>query len=349
MTQSSGGDLQPIFLHGNLTSANSTPNATVSASGSSLLRSKTQPMLPISFASHFLNTEIGGLLALPLIKPFNGLQAPVNLYWMEWNGSLEWYNTALILIYITILAVGFGSAGGAWAGWGWFRWRSIWGMHSPTASPVSPVGATTCQWIGSSISILPSALLKFWAAYPCCLVQRLKKSFRKNQPEAGTISLRDFRPTYVLIVFAFMFVGALPWLAKGFAQPRYISTQDELIAGWNQAAMTARKFKLSFPNPTPSDMEGRMLYPRMYRRGDGLSATNPVARLCREGFSAHRLYPDQRQSSQHHFPTRELLPFPQGEDAIVLACEGGDSLLEARVVDFGNASYQSAPLSQPCP
>ncbi|MFN3492699.1 MAG: glycosyltransferase family 39 protein, partial [Anaerolineales bacterium] len=42
--------------------------------------------------SHFLNTEIGGLLALPLIKPFNGLQEPINLYWMEWNGSLEWYN-----------------------------------------------------------------------------------------------------------------------------------------------------------------------------------------------------------------------------------------------------------------
>ncbi|MFN8427494.1 MAG: hypothetical protein U0X87_14705 [Anaerolineales bacterium] len=42
--------------------------------------------------NHLLNTEIGGLLSLPLIEPFNGLRAPVNLYWIEWNGTLEWYN-----------------------------------------------------------------------------------------------------------------------------------------------------------------------------------------------------------------------------------------------------------------
>jgi hypothetical protein len=66
--------------------------------------------------AHFLNTEIGGLLALPLIKPFNGLQAPVNLYWMEWNGSLEWYNLFLLLIYLVIMAVGFGTV---WRRMGW--------------------------------------------------------------------------------------------------------------------------------------------------------------------------------------------------------------------------------------
>ena len=40
----------------------------------------------------FPEYAIGGLLALPLIKDFNGLSEPVNLYWVNWDGSLEWYN-----------------------------------------------------------------------------------------------------------------------------------------------------------------------------------------------------------------------------------------------------------------
>src|SRR5258706_446002 len=68
--------------------------------------------------THFFNTEIGGLLALPLIKSFDGLLAPVNLYWVGWDGSLEWYNFLLVLFYLVIIAVGFGAAWrrAAWIG-----------------------------------------------------------------------------------------------------------------------------------------------------------------------------------------------------------------------------------------
>jgi hypothetical protein len=48
------------------------------------------------------------------------------------------------------------------------------------------------------------------------------------------------------------------------------------------------------------------------------------------------------------FITKETLDFPQGADAIVLACASGD-YLNVRVIDFGkNKAFQSAPLSQPC-
>ena len=66
-------------------------------------------------ANHFLATQINGILALPLIKPFNGLFEPINLYWMNWDGSLEWYNLALIVFYLVIIAMGFAAA--------WKRWR----------------------------------------------------------------------------------------------------------------------------------------------------------------------------------------------------------------------------------
>ena len=47
------------------------------------------------------------------------------------------------------------------------------------------------------------------------------------------------------------------------------------------------------------------------------------------------------------FPTKETLDFSQGADVIVLACSG-DDFLEARVISFGDRTYQSAPLSQTC-
>ncbi|HEY3473131.1 MAG TPA: glycosyltransferase family 39 protein, partial [Anaerolineales bacterium] len=66
-------------------------------------------------SNHFLATQIHGLLALPLIKPYNGIFEPVNLYWMEWDGHLEWYNVLLIIFYLAVIAVGLSAA--------WKRWR----------------------------------------------------------------------------------------------------------------------------------------------------------------------------------------------------------------------------------
>src|SRR5215210_3093404 len=66
-------------------------------------------------ANHFLAAQIGGLLALPLIERYNGIFEPINLYWMNWNGQLEWYNLALLILYLAVIAIGLGAA--------WRRWR----------------------------------------------------------------------------------------------------------------------------------------------------------------------------------------------------------------------------------
>ncbi|HET9590101.1 MAG TPA: glycosyltransferase family 39 protein, partial [Anaerolineales bacterium] len=41
--------------------------------------------------NHFLAAQVGGLLALPLIERYDGIFAPLHLYWMEWRGDLEWF------------------------------------------------------------------------------------------------------------------------------------------------------------------------------------------------------------------------------------------------------------------
>jgi hypothetical protein len=66
-------------------------------------------------SNHFLATEVGALLALPLIAPFNGLREPVNLYWTSFDGMLAWNNILLLIGYLAIIAVGLGAA--------WKRWR----------------------------------------------------------------------------------------------------------------------------------------------------------------------------------------------------------------------------------
>jgi hypothetical protein len=300
--------------------------------------------------AHFLNTEIGGLLALPLIKPFNGLQAPVNLYWMEWNGSLEWYNLFLLLIYLVIMAVGFGTV---WRRMGWLGFVPLafnlgYALSNGIARFSSWRYNLPVDWVIyfyfaiGVVEIFGGLLLLFGG--------KTEKIFPQIAlPEAGIISIRDLRLKYAFIIFAFMLVGALPWLAKGFAQPRYISTQDELIAKLESSGYDRQEIRSFLSHPDAVLLEGRMLYPRLYRRNEGLSSANPWPAYVQKDFAriGFILINDRHQNLI--FPTRELLAFPQGADAIVLACNVGDSLLEARVVDFGNASHQSASLLQPCP
>jgi hypothetical protein len=302
------------------------------------------------FTTHFLNTEISGLLALPLIKPYNGLQAPVNLYWMEWDGSLEWYNTLLLLIYIVILAVGFGAA---WRHMGWLGLVPLafnlgYALSNGIARFSSWRYNLPVDWVIyfyfaiGAIEVLGGLSLLFGA--------KIEKIFpQHNQPKAGTISLHDFRPGYALIVLVFMFIGALPWLAKGFAQPRYISTQDALIARLESNGHNREEIQNFLLQPNAVLTEGRMLYPRMYRKGDGLSSANPWPAYAVQDFPRIGFILINHEVHNIYFPTRELLDFSQGVDTIVLACDLGDNFLEARVVYFGNTSHQSGPLDTPCP
>ena len=91
-----------------------------------------------------------------------------------------------------------------------------------------------------------------------------------------------------------------------------------------------------------------MLYPRLYRRNEGMSSANPWPAYAVRDFSRIGFILLNDQRNDLIFPTKDLLDFPQGADAIVLACQS-DGYLDVRVIDFGSHSYQSAPLSNPCP
>jgi hypothetical protein len=300
-------------------------------------------------AAHFLNTEIGGLLALPLIEPFNGLQAPVNLYWIEWDGSLEWYNLVLILVYLAVIAVGFGAA---WRRMGWLGLVPLafnlgYALSNGIARFSSWRYNLPVDWVIyfyfaiGMIEVLGGLSLLFGA--------KEEKIFPQPAPSATRpFAFRSLRFRHLPILLTFIFVGSLPWLAKGFAQPRYTSTQDELLSKLAASGFHREEIQNFLSQPNAVLMEGRLLYPRMYRRNEGLSSANPWPAYAEKDFARIGFILINQSHHNLIFPTRQLLDFPQGADAIVLACDAGDSLLEARVVDFERASFQGNPLTDPC-
>ncbi|MBC7876441.1 MAG: glycosyltransferase family 39 protein [Anaerolineales bacterium] len=297
--------------------------------------------------SHFLNTEIGGLLALPLIKEFNGLLEPVNLYWVSWDGWLEWYNLILIIFYLAVLAVGFG------ASWRRLKWIAL----VPLAMNLGYAFANGIARFSSWRYNLPVdwVFYFYFAIGAIEILGGLSILFGAKHLESGSSPALRVLPSkqdkfnfkYILILFTFVFIGALPWLAKGFAEPRYTASQEQMISKLVSNGYQAEEINSFLSQENTILMEGRMLYPRLYRRNEGLSSANPwpayaVKDYARIGFV---LINDLHYNLI--FPTRDLLDFPQGADAIVLACQG-DNVLDVRVIDFGNQSFQSLPLSQPC-
>jgi hypothetical protein len=298
--------------------------------------------------THILNTEIGGLLALPLIEKYESLSAPVNLYWISWDGTLAWYNLALIIFYLAVIAVGFGAA---WRRAGWIGLLPLAiNLGYTLSNGISRFSSwrynLPVDWVIyfyfaiGIIEILGGLILLFGA--------QAEKIFPVNiQPETKPITLRDFRPQFIFIILAFMVTGALPWFAKGLAQPRYTDSQEQLVTKLESSGYNGEEIRAFLSQPAAVLSEGRMLYPRLYHRDDGMASANPWPAYAIRDFSRIGAVLLNDQRNDLIFLTKDPLEFPQGADAIVLACQS-EGYLDVRVIDFGYKSFQSAPLSQPC-
>jgi hypothetical protein len=298
--------------------------------------------------THILNTEIGGLLALPLIEKFESLSAPVNLYWIAWDGTLAWYNLVLVIFYLAIIAVGLGAA---WRRTGWIGLLPLavnlgYALANGIARFSSWRYNLPVDWVIyfyfaiGAMEILGGLTLLFGA--------KVEKIFPAYiQPETKNIMPHDFRPQYIFILLAFVFAGSLPWLAKGLAQPRYTASQPELIAKLESSGYAVEEVNAFLSQSGSVILEGRMSYPRLYRRNEGMSSANPWAVYAVRDFSRIGFILLNDQRSDMLFVTKEVLDFPQGADTIILACQS-DGYFDVRVVDFGTHSYQNSPLSQPC-
>lgn len=319
-------------------------------------------------ASHFLNTEIGGLLTLPLIKPFNGFQEPINLYWVEWDGNLEWYNLILVLLYLLVIALGLGAA---WKRLGWLSLVPLafnlgYALSNGIARFSSwrynlPVDWVVYFYFGIGIIEIFSAVAQLFGARSQPITDYQSFDYTQGKPPIydhlqSPISNHGSRitpparliSTHLLPITLFIFIGSLPWLAKGFAEPRYTSPQSELIARLESNNYNRSEIESFLTQSDAVLLEGRLLYPRKYTRGEGLSSANPWPAYEAKDFPRIGFLLINSGHQNLIFPTREMLDFKQGADATVLACSDND-LLTVRVIAFDALSFQSAPLTDPCP
>ena len=303
--------------------------------------------------NHFLATQVNGLLALPLIKPYNGIFEPVNLYWMDWGGHLEWYNLILVIFYVVIISFGLGSA---WTRWRWIGLLPL--VFSIGYSLATAIGRFSgwrydlpADWIwyfyfgiGFAELLLQAALL-FGA--------QAEQVFRAAKSQPGEWSGAVTKPVQ-LIFFALFFavIGALPWIIENIASPRYTDqSQGNLEAKITSLsnAPTIDKINMFTSQPGAFLQTGRVLYPRFFSKNDGLASANPWPAYAFHDYPRIGFLLLNQTSVSVVFPTKKISEFPHAADVIVLGCQR-DGYIEARWVAFPelDSVYSSEQLTETC-
>lgn len=281
-------------------------------------------------ANHFLNTEIGGLLSLPLIKPFNGLLAPVNLYWITWDGSLEWYNLVLAILYLAVIAIGVGAA------WARFRWIGlvplVFNLGYALANGISrfsswrynlPVDWVAYFYFGMGIVELLAWIASLFGA---------KTTWLFSKPTAASGDAAP-KPAHALIVIGFVFIGALPWLAKELVQPRYTSTPEALKQQAAAHWVAPESLTGFLSEPGSVILEGRTLYPRFFLRDDGIFSANPWAVYKVRDFARMGFVVLNESFHDVVLASKGPLLIPHSADVVLLGCQRED-YIEARWIFF---------------
>lgn len=297
-------------------------------------------------ANHFLAGWVGGLLALPL----SGVFSPATSYWAGWDGSLAWYNLALMLLYLAVIALGLGSA---WRRAGWLGLLPL--AFNVGYSAATAIGRFSgwrydlpADWVPYFYFSLGFAELLVIAAALLGAQLSLAPSLNPSAPMRATRA-RDLLPAALL----FIFIGSLPWLVTGFAAPRYVDpSAAALTAQLSQlpGGPAAGEIEAFLAQPEAVLTQGRLLYPRYFYRGVGMSSANAWPAYATRNFPRQGFLLLNQTLTDAYFPTRDALDFPQAADVLVLACQRADHLA-VRLIAFPQTgqSHLSAPLIDPCP
>jgi hypothetical protein len=306
-------------------------------------------------ASHSFATQIGGLLALPLFEKYNGLFAPVNLYWMTWDGQLEWYNLALILVYLAIIALGLAAA------WRRLRWVGLlplaFALGYSLANGISRFSGWRYDFPADWISYFYFGLgaAEIFSVTVLLLGADSEKVFSPISPE---VSSAPKWTQGLLLAGAFALIGAVPWMAEGFASPRYADqTPQKMVEELSDSPAVIKlgvdpsQIELFMVQPQSALQIGRVLYPRYFYRGIGLSSTHPWPAYVPRDFSRMGFLLLNQTRRDALFQSKEIpAPFRGGMDAIVLGCQHED-YIDVRLILFlkSGTAFLSSPLSEPCP
>lgn len=304
-------------------------------------------------SNHFLATEAGALLALPLIAPFNGLHAPVNLYWTSFDGTLAWYNSLLLIGYLVFIAVGLGAT--------WKRWR--WLGLVPLAFNLGYAAANgigrfsgwrydlPADWIAYFYFGIGFAEILFWLAkvFGFHALEAKYTEIKEAEEDKRNIAVR-----LLPLAAVFALIGALPWIAESINPPaRYPDLEPSTIQTRMAALQTdisAEEIQTFASQPESVTLTGRLLYPRTFSRNAGLVSATPWPSYAPRDYPRLGFKLLNRNVREVVFPNKGAqIENVQGLDVIVLGCQR-EKYIEARLLLFPHNSltYLSDRALEPC-
>ena len=302
--------------------------------------------------NHLLAAQVGGLLALPLIERYNGIFESINLYWMDFNGQLEWYNLALLVLYLAVIAIGLGAA--------WRRWK--WMGLLPLAFSAGYALATAIgRFSGWRYDLPADWIWYFYFGIGFAELLRHAASMFGMEQMRLTIPERQNRAAVVRplhawtglsLAFVFILISAFPWLIKNVSRPRYAEQSPSILEAKIASisnAPASDEIQVFASQPGTVIRAGRVLYPRSFSRDKGLVSTNPWPAYAVRDYPRLGFLLLNQQSISAVFPGRIDSSFPHAEDAIILGCQRED-YVEVKLIAFPelDAIYLSAPLTENC-
>ena len=301
------------------------------------------------------------MLALPLIAPFNGLHAPINLYWTSFDGTLTWYNSLLLIGYLAFIAIGLGAA--------WRRWR--WIGLLPLAFNLGYAAANgigrfsgwrydlPADWIAYFYFGIGFAEMLFWLAkvfgFRLLDTSNWFSGQADNARKAdGDRPERNLVLRFIPIVAIFALIGALPWIAESINPPaRYLelepaTLQAQLADG--QTSVSSEQIQVFGNQPEAVTLQGRLLYPRTFGGNSGLVSATPWPSYAPRNYPRLGFKLLNRDVREVVFPDKGVrIKNVQGFDVIVLGCQR-ENYIEARLLLFpnDNLTYLSDRALEPC-
>jgi len=308
--------------------------------------------------NHFLATEIGALLALPLITPFNGFREPINLYWTSFDGTLTWQNTLLLISYLAIIAIGLG---GAWKRWRWIGLLPLaFNLGYAAANGVGRFSGwrydLPADWIAYFYFGIGFAETLLWLSrvFGMSILDANKSELNRRERKVRGELRKNNSVLSVISVASFLLIGALPWIAESVNPPtRYPGTEPAVLQAQIaelQTIVSAEAINAFSSQPVAVTLTGQLLYPRTFGKNAGLTSATPWPSYAPRDFPRLGFKLLNQDVREVVFPNKGVpVENVQGEDVIVLGCER-ENYVEARLLVFPNTNltYLSNLALEPC-
>ena len=278
-------------------------------------------------ATHFLATEINGLLALPLIEPFDGFQEPLNIYWTSWDGHLSQSNQLLVLFYLVIIALGIG------ASWKKLKWIGLVPLAFNLGYALSNGVARFSGW---RYDFPADWIAYFYFGIGFVELLLILASFfginvnREKENPQDLAKLPSSPWQLIIPSFLFLSIGFSPLILEKSIPSHFESlSEEELVA---KVSMNSVEIESFMAQENAHALTGRLIYPRFFSRGSGIYSAHPWPAYEERDFARMGFVLINEKNTQVLFPIKHMpVEFPNGVDVILLGCQK-DRYLEARLL-----------------